>query len=61
MFEAWSHWTWVSIAWAEVVLAYVGYLVYLGWRRRQVLREHGARQLAADPVAARDRASGGRS
>lgn len=39
MFEGWSHWTWVSIAWLEVLLAYGGYLAYLGWRRRQLLRD----------------------
>jgi hypothetical protein len=45
VFEGWSHWTWVGIAWAEVVLAYVGYLAYLGWRKRQLLRDDGARAL----------------
>lgn len=30
-----SHWTWVAIAWLEVLVAYGGYLAYLGWRERQ--------------------------
>lgn len=45
MFEGWSHWTWVTIAWAEVVLVYAGYLAYLGWRKRQLLRDDDARRL----------------
>ncbi len=45
MFDGWSHWTWVSIAWLEVVLAYGGYLAYLGWRRRQLLRDGDALRL----------------
>ena len=45
MFEGWNHWTWVGIAWAEVVLVYVGYLVYLGWRKRQLLEDADARSL----------------
>ena len=45
MFDTWSHWTWVSIAWLEVVLAYGGYLAYLGWRRRRLLQDERARSL----------------
>jgi len=45
VFEGWSHWTWVAIAWGEVVLAYGGYLAYLGWRKRQLLRDHDAQRL----------------
>ncbi len=45
MFENWSHWTWVSVAWLEVVLAYAGYLAYLDWRRRRLLQDERAREL----------------
>ena len=45
VFENWSHWTWVSVAWLEVVLAYGGYLAYLGWRRRRLLQDERAREL----------------
>ncbi len=51
MFEGWSHWTWVSIAWAEVLIAYGGYLAYLGWRRRQLLREQNELTARARPVS----------
>jgi len=47
VFEGWSHWTWVSIAWLEVVLAYGGYLAYLGWRKRQLLRDDDALRIIA--------------
>ena len=40
MFDNWSQWTWVSIAWIELVLAYGGYLAYLNWRRAQVIATH---------------------
>ena len=45
MFDDWSHWTWVAVAWLEVVLAYGGYLTYLGWRRRRLLRDERARDV----------------
>lgn len=45
MFENWSHWTWVTVAWLEVVLAYAGYLTYLGWRRRRLIKDERAREL----------------
>jgi hypothetical protein len=51
VFEGWSHWTWVGIAWAQVVVAYVGYLVYLGWRRQQLLRDQDARRVIERPAA----------
>ncbi len=31
-FAQWSSWTWITLAWGEVILAYVGYLLYLRWR-----------------------------
>jgi hypothetical protein len=40
VFDNWSQWTWVSIAWIELVLAYGGYLLYLNWRRQKVIAEH---------------------
>ena len=46
MFDGWTQWTWVTIAWLELVLAYGGYLAYLGWRRRRLLADDRAhRQL----------------
>jgi hypothetical protein len=39
VFDAWSQWTWVAVAWLELVLAYGGYLLYLGWRRRKLLSD----------------------
>lgn len=43
MFESWSPWSWVMVAWAELVVAYGGYLAYLGWRARRVRRGEGER------------------
>jgi len=45
VFEGWSHWTWVTIAWGQVVLAYGGYLAYLGWRKRRLLEDAEARRV----------------
>jgi hypothetical protein len=42
VFENWSHWTWVSVAWVELLLAYGGYLAYLGWRRRRLVADERA-------------------
>ncbi|MFO7546326.1 MAG: hypothetical protein R6W77_12615 [Trueperaceae bacterium] len=30
-----SHTQWIALAWGQLILAYVGYLVYLGWRARR--------------------------
>ena len=35
MFNSISNWTWVALAYGEVVLAYLGYLLYLRWRERR--------------------------
>lgn len=32
MFSGWSPWTWVIVAWLQLVVAYGGYLLYLRWR-----------------------------
>lgn len=45
MFETWSAWTWVWLAWGELLLGYLAYGAYLHWRRRQ-LRERAARRAA---------------
>ena len=45
MFDQWSAWTWVAVAWLELVLAYGAYLAYLGWRRRKLLSDDRARRL----------------
>ncbi len=50
MFDSWTQWTWVGVAWLEVVLAYTGYLTYLNWRRRRLERDERAqRLLSRDP------------
>lgn len=41
MFANLSHWQWVAIAWAELFLAYAGYLAYLAWREHQARRAGG--------------------
>lgn len=56
MFEGWGHWAWVTIAWLQVVAAYVGYLLYLGWRRRRLLDDDRAQRLLQDEAS---RAAGG--
>lgn len=45
MFEGWSHWTWVTVAWVELLVAYGGYLFYLRWRRQRLLRDERARRV----------------
>lgn len=39
MFDDWSAWTWVTVAWLELVIAYGGYLLYLRWRAARLARE----------------------
>ena len=34
-------WLWVALAWAELVVAYGGYLLYLRWRARRRERQEG--------------------
>jgi hypothetical protein len=34
-----SDWAWVLIAWAQLVVAYVGYLLYLNWRAKKLQDE----------------------
>jgi hypothetical protein len=45
VFDAWTHWTWVTVAWLQLVVAYGGYMVYLGWRRKRLLADERARAL----------------
>jgi hypothetical protein len=45
VFDTMSQWTWVTIAWLQVVIAYGGYLAYLGWRRRQLENDDRAQRL----------------
>jgi hypothetical protein len=42
VFDSWNQWTWVTVAWLQLVVAYGGYLAYLAWRRRQLLRDESA-------------------
>lgn len=46
-FSSWSQWTWVWIAWGQLILAYLGYSAYLNWRRGELLR-HDAVQRAIE-------------
>jgi len=39
MFENWTQWNWVALAWGQLILAYVGYLVYLNRREAYLRRE----------------------
>lgn len=39
MFDAIGPWGWVAIAWGEVVVACLGYYLYLGRRRRRLTDE----------------------
>lgn len=39
MFDGWSAWTWVTVAWLELAVAYGGYVIYLRWRDRRARRE----------------------
>jgi hypothetical protein len=34
-----SDWTWVWLAWSQLVIAYGAYLVYLSWRANKVKDE----------------------
>lgn len=43
MFDAWTPWTWVAVAWLELAVAYGGYLVYLNRRARRAEREEDDR------------------
>ena len=53
MFDNWNHWTWVSIAWGQLLLAYGGYLTYLNWRRQKVLQANrGAERATGTPAPA---------
>lgn len=39
MFEGLNPWIWVAAAWLELVLGYLGYLVYLDRRARRIDEE----------------------
>ncbi|MFA5550472.1 MAG: hypothetical protein WDA03_02545 [Trueperaceae bacterium] len=36
MFDNLGHWTWITLAWGQVVLAYVIYLLYLRRMERRI-------------------------
>lgn len=36
MFEGWSQWAWVAVAWLELVVAYGGYLLYLRGKAKRL-------------------------
>ena len=39
MFDNWGDWTWVAVAWLQLVVAYGGYLLYLRSRARRLEEE----------------------
>ena len=39
MFDSWSAWTWVFVAWGELALAYAGYAIYLRRRAARARRD----------------------
>ena len=51
MFDAWSQWTWVAVAWSQVVIDYGLYLAYLGRRRRLLLEDDSAQRLLQEETA----------
>jgi len=55
VFDGWNAWTWVAAAWLQLLLAYGGYLAYLGWRRRR-LQERATGRPPRDARAERGRA-----
>jgi hypothetical protein len=32
----WGHWHWVSLAWAQVLVTYGGYKLFLRWRLKRL-------------------------
>jgi len=39
MFESWGQWGWVALAWAQLVLFYGGYQLYLSRRLKRLEEE----------------------
>lgn len=39
MFDNWSQWAWVALAWLELLVAYGGYLFYLRSRGKRLEEE----------------------
>jgi len=39
VFDSWNQWTWVTVAWLQLPLAFGAYLAYLAWRGRRAGRE----------------------
>ncbi len=35
----WSQWHWVWFAWGQLILAYIGYILYLNWRYRRLVSQ----------------------
>ena len=35
MFDSWGHWAWVALAWAQLLVTYGGYMVYLNRRAKR--------------------------
>ena len=44
-FSSWTPWTWVWIAWGQLIVAYLGYAYYLNWRRDKLLSDDAARRV----------------
>ena len=32
----WSQWHWVAFAWGQLIVAYLGYLLYINWRNKKL-------------------------
>ena len=43
MFDGWSAWTWVTVAWPQLVVAYGPSLIYPRWRAARLTREEDER------------------
>lgn len=39
MFDSWSQWTWVLVAWGQLAVAYLGYEIYLRRREARARRD----------------------
>ena len=38
-FATWPQWAWVALAWGQLTVFYLGYLLYLRWRAKRLAAE----------------------